>query len=79
MFGQVTDTSGDREPIDGAVISLFQGGCAYVSVVRRTRRPRLQKAGRRFLMRLVAENGPDAAAAILRKLAWIALAGGNSE
>jgi hypothetical protein len=27
-----------------------------------------QKAGRRFLMRLVAENGPEAAAAILRDL-----------
>jgi len=31
--------------------------------------PKLQKAGRRFLMRLVAENGPKAAAAILRELA----------
>ena len=31
--------------------------------------PKLQKAGRRFLLRLVAENGPEAAAAILRELA----------
>jgi hypothetical protein len=31
--------------------------------------PKLQKAGRRFLLRLVADNGPEAAAAILRDLA----------
>jgi len=38
--------------------------------------PKLQKAGRRFLLRLVAENGPEAAAAVLRDLAdeleWLA-------
>jgi hypothetical protein len=31
--------------------------------------PKLQKAGRRFPLRLVAENGPEAAAANLRELA----------
>ena len=31
--------------------------------------PKLQKAGRRFLLRLVAENGPGVAAAIVRELA----------
>jgi len=40
--------------------------------------PKLQKAGRRFLLRLVAENGPGAAAVILRDLAdeleWLARA-----
>jgi hypothetical protein len=31
--------------------------------------PKLQKAGRAFLLRLVAENGPERAAQILRDLA----------
>jgi hypothetical protein len=31
--------------------------------------PKLQKAGRAFLLRLVYENGPDEAANILRDLA----------
>jgi len=31
--------------------------------------PKLQKAGRRFLLRLVAENGPEGAVRVLRDLA----------